>query len=47
MDKRNALRPSGESVDERMEAARRNNNYLREEPAEKPQPKWKFKARHE
>lgn len=40
----NALSPKRASIQDRYEAAKRNNNYLRETPVEKPRPqgvKWK------
>lgn len=43
---KNALSPAPVSVDDRFEAAKRRNNYLRETPVEKPRNEgWKFKAR--
>lgn len=44
MTEKNALSPRYSTVDERYEAAQRNNNYLRETPVEKPRQqgiKWK------
>jgi hypothetical protein len=42
----NALAPKGTSVDDRYEAAKRRNNYLKETPVEKPRLKGvKWKAR--
>lgn len=44
MDKQNALSDAPVSIDEKYEAARRRNNYLREIPVEKPRSKgWKIK----
>lgn len=43
---KNALSTPPLTLDEKYEAAKRNNNYLRETPVEKPRPEgWKFKAR--
>lgn len=43
---KNALSQAPVSVDERFEAAKRHNNYLRETPVEKPRSEgWRVKVR--
>lgn len=42
----NALAPKSTTIDERYEAAKRRNNYLKETPVEKPRlegVKWKVR----